>query len=143
VPFKLGPGEDRAGMDITIPLSKLHSVSGVVTVASDGHPINDGHLVIEDPKDKESVVDAQLGNDGTFHLEGVPEGTYTLRVQNSSDKQMQEVPVGGQLSMIFTDNKTLHQYGDLEQTIKIEGDIPNLVLSVPETTKPAANTASQ
>ncbi len=31
--FKLGPGEERAGDDITIPLSKLHSVSGVVTAA--------------------------------------------------------------------------------------------------------------
>jgi hypothetical protein len=31
--------------------------------------------------------------------------------------------------------KTVHQYGDLEQSLKIEGDIPNLVLSVPEQTK--------
>ena len=27
---------------------------------------------------------------------------------------------------------TLHQYGDLEQTLNVEGDIPNLVLAVPE-----------
>jgi len=143
VPVKLGPGEERSGEDITIPLSKFHSVSGVVTAASDSHPINSGHLAIEDPRDKEDVVNAELGSDGSFHLEGVPEGTYTLRVQNPHDQQMKEVSVGGQQSMIFTNEKTLHQYGDLEQTIKIEGDIPNLVLTVPEAKKPAANTASQ
>jgi hypothetical protein len=132
VPIKLGAGEERSGEDITIPLSKFHSIAGVVTAAGDGHPINSGHLAIEDPNDKESVVDADLGSDGTFHLEGVPEGTYTLRVQNPCDQQIQEVSVAGQQSIThFTNEKTLRQYGDLEQTIKIEGDIPNLVLTVP------------
>jgi hypothetical protein len=132
-PFKLGPGEDRAGVDITIPLSKLHSINGVVTAVSDGHVINSGHLTIEDPIDKESVVEAELDSDGAFHLDGVPEGSYTLRVQNASDKQNQEVSVAGGTRM--ADEKTLHQYGDLEQPIKVEGDIPNLVLAVPEPAK--------
>jgi Carboxypeptidase regulatory-like domain len=133
VPFKLGPGEDRAGVDIAIPLSKLHAISGVVTAASDGHTINSGHLVVEDPKDKENVAEAELGSDGAFHLEGVPEGTYTLRVQNARDQQIQRTSVGG--DVIINNEKTLHQYRDLEQTLKVEGDIPNLVLTVPEQSK--------
>lgn len=132
VPVKLGPGEERSGEDITIPLSKFHSVSGVVTSARDGHPINYGHLAVEDPKARESVVDADLGSDGSFHLEGVPEGTYTLRILNARDDQIQEVSVGDRTEI---NEKTLHEYGDLEQPIKIEGDIPNLVLAVPEQTK--------
>ncbi len=139
MPIKLGAGEERSGEDITIPLSKFHSVSGVVIAARDGHPINGGHLAIEDPKDKESIVDADLGSDGTFHLEGVPEGTYILRVQNPRDDQIQEVSAGG---MTDTNEKTLHQYGDLEQTLKVEGDIPNLVLAVPES-KRKQHAASQ
>ncbi len=130
VPVKLGPGEERSGEDITIPLSKFHAISGVVTAAGDGHAINSGHLAIEDPNDKEDIVDAELGSDGAFHLEGVPEGTYTLRVQNPRDQRMQEISVAGQQA--FTNEKTLHQYGDLEQSIKVEGDIPNLVLTVPQ-----------
>lgn len=137
--IKLGPGEDRSGEDITIPLSKFHSISGVVTAAGDGHTINSGHLAIEDPKDKEDVVDADLGSDGSFHLEGVPEGTYMLRVQNSRDQRIQEISVQGQQA--FTNEKTLHQYGDLEQSIKVEGDIPSLVLTVPEQKKQAATAA--
>jgi hypothetical protein len=109
VPFKLGAGEERSGEDITIPLSKFHSVSGVVSAASDGHPINSGHLAIEDPRDKESVVDAELGSDGTFRLEGVPEGTYTLRLRNASDKQVQEISAGGEQRLAITSEKTLHQ----------------------------------
>jgi hypothetical protein len=130
VPIKLGPGEEHSGEDITIPLSKFHSISGVVTAAGDGHAINSGHLAIEDPKDKEDVISAELGNDGIFHLDGVPEGTYTLRVQNPRDQQIREISVAGQQA--FTNEKTLHQYGDLEQTIKVEGDIPSLVLTVPQ-----------
>jgi hypothetical protein len=141
VSFKLGPGEDRAGMDIAIPLSKLHSVSGVVTAVSDGHPINSGHLSIEDPEDKESIVEAELDRDGAFHLDGVPEGSYMLHIQNPSDKQEQQVSVAGGMQM--TSEKILHQYGDLEQAIKIEGDIPNLVLSVQERKSEGAGTGSQ
>jgi hypothetical protein len=133
VPFKLGPGEDRAGVDINIPLSKLHSIGGVVTAASNGHAINSGHITIEDPVDKESVVEAELDSDGVFHMDGVPEGSYTLHVQNASDKQNQQVSVAGGMKM--DSERTLHQYGDLEQPIKVEGDIPNLVLAVPEQTK--------
>jgi Carboxypeptidase regulatory-like domain len=137
VSFKLGPGEDRAGMDIAIPLSKLHSISGVVTAASNGHAINNGEITIEDPIDKDSIANGQLDSDGAFHLDGVPEGSYTLRVQNASDKQNQQVSVAG--GMNISSEKIAHQYGDLEQPLKVEGDIPNLVLSVPEQTKQHAS----
>lgn len=131
VPVKLGPGEERSGEDITIPLSKFHSISGVVTAAADGHAINRGHLSIEDPRDKKSVVDADLGGDGTFHLEGVPEGTYTLRVGSPGDRQLQQIPLVHQDMIIFNE-KTIREYSDLEQTLKVEGDIPSLVLTVTE-----------
>jgi hypothetical protein len=137
VSFKLGPGEDRAGVDIAIPLSKLHSISGVVTAASNGHAINSGEISIEDPVDKERVANGQLDSDGAFHLDGVPEGSYTLRIQNARDIQNQQVSVAG--GMNISSEKITHQYGDLEQTIKIEGDIPNLVLAVPEQTKQRAS----
>jgi hypothetical protein len=137
VPIKLGPGEERSGEDISIPLSKFHSIKGVVTAAGDGHVINNGHLAIEDPNDKEDIVDAELGSDGAFHLDGVPEGSYTLRIRDASDRQDEQISVAGDMKM--AGEKILHKYSDLEQTIKIEGDIPNLVLSVPEQTKQRAS----
>ena len=137
VPFKLGPGEDRTGEDITIPLSKFHTVSGAVTAAADGHPINTGFVQIADPDSKESIASAEIGTDGAFRIECVPEGTYLLRVTNAKDQQTREISIGGEHHITFSDEKTLHQYGDLEQSIKVEGDMPNLVLAVPEQKKVA------
>ena len=134
-PFKLGPGEDRAGVDITIPLSKLHSISGVVTAAADGHAINSGHLTIEDPADKDSVAEAELDGSGSFHLDGVPEGSYILHVQDPLDKVSEEISAGG---MKMDRERKVRQYADLEQPLKIDGDIPNLVLAVTEQKKQSA-----
>jgi hypothetical protein len=130
VSFKLGTGEERTGEDIVIPLSKLHSISGVVTAARDGHAINSGSVDVRTSEDNEIIALAEIGNDGSFHLESVPEGAYILRIRNPHDKQAQTLAGPG--NMIFSSDKTIHQYGDLEQTLKVEGDIPNLVLAVPE-----------
>jgi hypothetical protein len=54
----------------------------------------------------------------------VPEGSYALRILNPSDKQNQQVSVTGGMKM--ASEKIRDQYGDLEQTIKVEGDISNL-----------------
>ena len=125
--FKLSPGEERSSEDITLPLSKLHTISGVVSAARDGHPINAGNLALMSPEDKELVTDAEIASDGTFHIEAVPEGSYILRILGAHD------------TMNISSEKIAHQYGDLEQPLKVEGDIPNLVLSVPEQTKQHAS----
>jgi hypothetical protein len=125
--FKLSSGEERTGEDITLPLGKLHTISGVVTAASDGHPINSGNLALMSPEDKELVTDAEISSDGTFHIEAVPEGSYTLRILGAHD------------TMNISGEKVTHQYGGLEQPLKVEADIPNLVLSVPEETKQHAS----
>jgi Carboxypeptidase regulatory-like domain len=127
--FTLTSGEERTGEDITIPLNKLHTVSGVVTAVRDGHPINAGNLVLMSPEDKELVADAEIASDGTFQIEAVPEGSYILRIRGAHD------------TMKGAGEQTTRQYGNLEQPLKIESDIPNLALAVPDM-KPAAR-ASQ
>jgi hypothetical protein len=133
ISFKLGVGEERTGEDIIIPLSKLHSIGGVVTSARDGHAVNSGSLNVTTADGNETIGIAEIAGDGSFHLESVPEGTYTLRVLNARDTQSQILTAPGNVA--YGSEKTLQQYGDLEQPIKIEGDIPNLVLAVPEQTK--------
>jgi hypothetical protein len=133
VPLKLGGGEERTGEDITIPLSKLHAISGVVTAARDGYSINSGNLEILVSGDSDPMVVAQIGKDGAFHLEGVPEGAYLLRVNNARDTKTEVLTAPGNAT--YSSEITVANYGDLEQPIKVEGDIPNLVLAVPEQTK--------
>ncbi len=118
--FTLTAGEERTGEDITIPLSKLHTIIGVVTAARDGHPISAGNLALMSPEDKEMVADAEIAGDGTFQLEAVPEGSYVLRILDAHD------------TMKSSRDKITDRYGDLEQPLKIESDVPNLVLAVPE-----------
>jgi hypothetical protein len=134
VPFKLGAGEEHTGEDITIPLSKFHAISGVVTAAIDGHTINHAFIQITNTDDKETIASGQVSSDGTFRIDCVPEGSYLLRVIDASDTQSQDISVGGEHHITLSDSKTIHQYGKLEQPIKVEGDIPNLVLSVPDKT---------
>jgi hypothetical protein len=114
--FTLSPGEERTGEDITIPLSKLHSISGVVAAASDGHLVSSGNVELISPEDKELVVDAEIANDGTFHLEAVPEGSYTLRLHAVRDRT--------------TNSSSGHQFTDQEEPLKVQSDIPNLALTV-------------
>lgn len=136
VPFHLGSGEEHAGEDITIPLSKLHSVNGVVIAARDSHAINSGFIDISTPEDKQTIASGEIDSDGSFHLDCVPEGTYLLRIFNPRDSTSHDITVG-KSGLTLLDENTLHQYGDLEQSIKVEGDIPNLVLAVPEQKKVA------
>lgn len=114
--FTLNAGEERTGEDITIPLSKLHAISGVVTAAGDGHAVSGGNLELISPEDKELVVAAEIASDGTFHLEAVPEGSYTLRLHGVRDR---------------TSNASAgREFGDLEEPLHVESDIPNLALTV-------------
>ena len=129
VSFTLSPGEERTGEDITIPLTKLHTISGVVTAARDGHPVNAGNLALMSPEDKELVADAEIASDGTFQIEAVPEGSYILRIRDAHD------------TMKGSSEKITSRYGDLEQPLKIESDVPNLALAVPETKQSAARTS--
>lgn len=41
--------------------------------------------------------------------------------------------------MRIANEKVIHSYDDLERIIKVEGDMPNRVLAVPELTKQAAS----
>jgi hypothetical protein len=123
--FTLSPGEEHTGEDITIPLTKLHSISGVITAGSDGHPVGSGKLELISPEDKELVVDAQAGNDGTFHLEAVPEGSYTLRLHGVHDRTSNSSALPAR------------EFSDLDEPLNVESDIPNLVLTVGAKANPA------
>ena len=140
--IKLGDGEDDAGEDIVIPISKLHSITGNITQARTGRVINAGTVSLLYPDDNSTAASVKVGEyDASFHFDFVPEGNYILKVTDARDVTREEIPVPPGALQRPAFNETInHSYGPQEQPITIIGDISNVLLAVPEksaNTKPA------
>ena len=81
-----GPSE-YTGVDVTIPLSGGHTVSGTVA-ARDGHRVNHGLVRLYPDGEPEFTLSANLAADGTFVFYQVLPDHYTLRVEDASDWKM-------------------------------------------------------
>ena len=108
---KVSDGEVVDGMDITIPLTGLHPVSGLVTALSDGRALSAGEVVLVWADDREELDKAEIRSDGSFSFTDVPEGRYVLKVAG--------VPKG---------------YKETEMPLAVEGDVNGLVVMVPDRT---------
>ncbi|MGB9417444.1 MAG: carboxypeptidase regulatory-like domain-containing protein [Acidobacteriaceae bacterium] len=142
-PFKLSANEENSGEDITIPLAKLHTITGEIVAAHDGHVLNQGNVKLLDAGDKSEVETGKLERaDGKFHLLFVPEGNYILRVDTAADVTYEDVPYPpGTMPATHEVTHAIHTYGDADQPINIHDDAPTVVVSVPE--KGAATTPKQ
>jgi hypothetical protein len=80
----LKPGEERDDLMFAIDLSALHTVSGHVAAADGGGTIESGTVQLTDSKDSTLSRRAQIQADGSFVLQWVPSGSYTLSVSNAS-----------------------------------------------------------
>jgi hypothetical protein len=76
-PIKLGEGEDRTDIDITIPTAGLHSIRGSVS-AKNGDTVDRGMVELADPDDKTILRTTSIQPDGTFSFNNLPSGTYTI-----------------------------------------------------------------
>ena len=130
--IKVEEGEQARGADITLPLSRLHSVSGALT-AKDGHAINSGTVELLFSDTQEELIRRLVADDGTFRFPYVPEGSYILKVDGARDITRIETVDGPNGYRI--DTHTDHTYGDLSQSLTIHTDIQSLNLTLPD--KPA------
>jgi protocatechuate 3,4-dioxygenase beta subunit len=140
-PVKLDAGQETSGIDITIPVSQLHDISGSIQ-AKDGHTINGGKvaLLFADDRSQFAIVDID-SDDGTFHFPYVPEGNYILSAEEAKDVGHVEVPnPPGSKPPTHTEHPTLHTYGTAEQPLTVTTDLQSVSLIVPE--KPST-TASE
>lgn len=79
--ISVGSGQDITGADVTIPISKLHTVRGILIAKQDGHPLSSGSVVLVDPSDKTTVSRSWVqGDDGGFTLEYVIYCEFPLRL---------------------------------------------------------------
>jgi hypothetical protein len=136
---KVDAGQETADANISIPLGRLHEISGSI-LAKDSHSINSGQVELLDPDTREQVASAWAGNEGAFHLLHVPEGSYILKVTDARDMGQMEVHYTPDHKTATTNIPTLRTYGNLEQPFTVQTDVQSLLLTVPD--KPSTTSAA-
>jgi hypothetical protein len=127
---KVGDGEVVGGIDITVPLNGLHTISGIVTAKRDGHGLNKGRVELLDAEDHEQARSVDVEEDGSFVIAYVPEGKYILRVTGAGDTTM--VEIHPYPSMTVNQTETIRSYGDAEMPLLVQGDINGVDLAAPD-----------
>lgn len=131
-PVSVASREDRKGEDLTMPLSRLHTISGTVLAKLDGHPVNSGTVQLREDADTSlsQLQTAAIQPDGTFHFDYVSNGHYTLKIRQAAVTE-----ATGKSEKIFgmevPNNKTLRSFapGDQKATV-LNGDVANLTFSL-------------
>lgn len=131
-PIHLGDGEEDTGADITVGLSKLHSISGSFINLS-GQPINSGHIVLFAVPGNIKIVSAFVNEkDATFHMDLAPEGHYTLSVTEVRDVNLKIIRDDKDPNQIQDIKRTVLQtYSDYQAPLEVLSDLPSLTLSIP------------
>jgi hypothetical protein len=77
-----------------------------------------------------------LDKDGNFHLNYIPDGSYTIKVSGAADMEKSAAGEddGNDLSRMLKSmgSKPLKSYGDAEQALMLKSDNPTIVLQVPD-----------
>lgn len=124
--------EQRNDVEVVFPLSGLHAISGSVVAKVDNHAVNSGSITLQDPDSKTPLRTAMVGQNGTFLLNYVPEGTYLLKVDGAADTQPRNGDSsGGELSRLLN-SKVVKGFGPAEMPVIVKGDVDGLVVQVPD-----------
>lgn len=131
--YKLADGQEEAGVQIEVPLSKLHTVAGSLIEKGSGHSINAGHVSVVFADDGKELASTDVsGDDDAFHLAFVPEGSYTLKITKAQDVERTEVPnPPGSVPPFQTKEKTLRSFGETTQPLVVTSDVQRVLVAVP------------
>ncbi len=136
VSFHVRAGQTNTNGDFQIPLGKLHTVSGTVTAARDGHQINGGYLSLVYADDHSAAAHVESSPDrpdSSFTFAFVPEGDYLLSAVGVSDEEMRDVAnPPGMLPASHREPFPTHLYGEAELPLHVGGNIVGLEIRVPE-----------
>jgi hypothetical protein len=132
-PLKVTSGEEFAGQDMEIPLTRLHTIRGSILAAHDGHILNGGKLSLLYADDRSEAGRTSVSkDDNTFTFAFVPEGDYILRA-DGVDNDYVEVPNSpDSWPPTHTEPKLLRSYGTAEQPIHVAGELTGITVSAPD-----------
>jgi hypothetical protein len=140
---KVGTGETANGIDIEIPLSGLHTVSGNVTAIADGHSVNHGTVRLLYADDREKARETTLLEDGSYSLEYVPEGKYILQVSDARDEEQKVVAAGqGDAQTESAQPAPVRRYADKEMPLTVLNDTEDFNIALAAVVPGAAHVAA-
>jgi hypothetical protein len=128
--FTLRGDEQRTGQDMTLPISKLHKLTGRVAAGAHGHFANCATVELISTTTGKSIAGTNIDReDSLFRFELVPEGDFTLHITNVWD--VGSDPDGAQ--------SVLKTYGDVDMPVILRGDMLDITATAPANqTDPAA-----
>ncbi len=136
---KLAAGEILNGVDILIPLSGLHTVSGTVTALADGHTPAHAKIRLLYADDREAARELSINDDGTFTFEYVPEGKYILQVTGAEDAEQNNTAPGSNDSGPAPPKVKAVHYADKEVPLTVQDDTDDLQIALaPVSSAPTA-----
>lgn len=132
--FTLELNEERAGEDLRIPASKIHTITGYIVSARDGHVINGGQVYLYHADDHSYAGSANTSeNDPGFTLSFIYDGEYTLSSPVSFDMDYRLLPQPpGSFSLPQYEGHPLHPYGAASMPLHVDSDMENVTIAVPE-----------
>ena len=144
--FQLTEDQEEAGVQIEVPLSKLHAVTGSLVEKGSGRSINAGHVAVLFADDGKELGSTNVnGDDSSFHLAFVPEGSYTLEVSNVQNVERTRVPnEPGSIPPYTVKERSLQGFGDASQPLVVTTDVQGILIAVPpqaQTSNTSATTA--
>ena len=143
--FQLTMGEERPGEDVSLPLSKLHKVQGVLLSKRDGHVLNKGSVSLLFADDRTQLGSTEIveGNEN-FDFPFVPEGDYVLKVNSAADARFEEIPSSlGSFPPSWTKTTMVHEYGTTEVPLHVDSERTGVTVDVPEKSSAASNVGRQ
>jgi len=148
--FALRGSDERPGQNMTLPLNKLHRLTGRVVAGANGHTVNSGKVELfyvakgsaakdTGSKDEQSIASTEIGSDEAevFHFEFIPEGDYTLRVTRARDSTWEprtpapSSPFVAAVPHVNEKERVLDDYGDVDIPLTVRGDMIDIVATIP------------
>ena len=119
-------------LDITIPIAKMHTVSGAVVDARTGQALNSGRVALVDAESGTEMTAAKIDPQSrTYSLPFVCEGTYKLQTKNAREARVEQIPYPeGSFGTPQTKEISVREYGPGEVPLVVTGEMSAVNLPV-------------
>ena len=124
-PIHVDSSQEVSGANITIPVSKLHMVSGQIVQAGGGRAINGGTVALcyADGEGEELVSTKVESDEPMFRMPFVPEGNYVIKVKDAEEVRREEISNGpGTMPPFHIKETVVQESGTTEQPLVVTGE---------------------